>query len=221
MRARRWTLPVEGGTRVAAGVRRWPGRGQWWRRGAALLMMAGLLAAPGLAQRAKEAAPASMETAQQVEMARIAAAHRAMREAMLAAWRRLPFHVASAHFVKGRVGGYGMYTPRGNARFAPGEKLRVYLEPAGYAFRPREEGGWRFGMRVDVMVADENGKVLGGKKNFTRVNMGGLRRNTEFFLLLNLDLGGLTAGRYRLMVVLTDEIGGQDTRVELPFEVAS
>ena len=58
-------------------------------------------------------------------------AYNTIRNAALRIWEQSPLLFREALFVKSAPTGYGIYDPRPNNVFKPGEKLFIYVEPVG------------------------------------------------------------------------------------------
>jgi len=148
------------------------------------------------------------------------AAIEAAEATVAAAWQAAPVGVRKATFVAAPPTGFGLYEPREDAVFAPGEPLVVYAEPVGYGYAALPDGRWRFGFDVDLLIKTADGAIIGGQEGFERLALDSRRRNREFMLTLTLDLDGAPAGDYVLVYTLNDITGGKAGLLSLPFTIA-
>ena len=169
--------------------------------------------------RAGEVAELAAKAEQLLQQGKALAAYEALDAAMNRLWQRLPLTVRKATFVVGKPGGFGVYNPRENAVFRPGEPVIVYLELAGFGHRPLS-GAFEISITGDAAIADASGKkILASMKDFLKSRMVSRRKNREFFAHLTLELSGAPAGRYQLLLTLKDKVSGKSAKVRLPFEI--
>ena len=169
--------------------------------------------------RAGEIADLAAKAEQLLGQNKPAAAFEAIETAVDRLWQRMPLTVRKATFVVGKPGGFGIYNPRENAIFKPGEPMIVYLELAGFGFKPLS-GAYEIAIAGDVAIADESGqKVLANMADFLRARLVSRRKNKEFFSHLTIELSGAPTGRYQLLVTLKDKVSGKRAAVRLPFEI--
>ena len=169
--------------------------------------------------RAGEVADLAAKAEQLLQQGKALAAYEALDAAMDRLWQRLPLTVRKATFVVGKPGGFGVYNPRENAVFRPGEPVIVYLELAGFGHRPLS-GAFEISITGDAAIADASGrKILASMKDFLKSRVVSRRKNREFFAHLTLELSGAPAGRYQLLLTLKDKVSGKSAKVNLPFEI--
>jgi hypothetical protein len=113
-----------------------------------------------------------------------------------------------------------MYEKRPSGVFAPGEKLRAYAEPVGYAWKQDTDGRYEFGFVVDFAVKTAAGEAVAAKRNFARLVKYSRVRNREFMLVLTLSLSGVEPGDYVLTYTLHDIAGDKSAAFDLPFSVS-
>lgn len=143
----------------------------------------------------------------------------AMFDALYSAWEKSPFLLTSMLLVQEPAKGYGLYEPRSSNAYKPGEKMYIYAEPAAYGFK-RSGDRYEFGFAVDFSVATEEGKILGGQKDFGSFSFNSRVANTETMLNVTLTISGLDPGRYVLELTIHDKIGGGMVTRTLPFAIA-
>jgi hypothetical protein len=138
--------------------------------------------------------------------------------ALYDAWLKTPLAVRKAVFVTKHPDGFGMYTPRDNNVYKPGEPLVAYVEPVGYGWK-EQSGSYEFGFNVDFLIKSADGKILGGQQNFARLIKQSRVRNREFMLTLTMDVSGADPGDYVLEYVLHDVASGKTATIDLPFKI--
>ncbi len=143
-----------------------------------------------------------------------------LQEAMEIAWDASPLIVRKALFVESSSG-YGLYVERSAAStFKPGEKLLVYVEPAGYGYGRSAVGGLTIGFDVDFELKDLNGKTLFSKDEFLAIGSPVRYRNREFYLNMTVNLTGLKPGNYVSEFRLRDQNSDKTADFQLRFSVA-
>ena len=171
------------------------------------------------ASRAGDIADLAAKAEQLLQQGKPVAAYETLDAAMDMLWQRMPLTVRKAVFVVGRPGGFGIYNPRENAVFKPGEPMVVYLELAGFGHKPLS-GAHEIAITGDVAIADESGrKVLANMADFLKSRMVSRRKNREYFAQVTVELSGAPAGRYQLLLMLRDKVSGKTARVRMPFEI--
>jgi hypothetical protein len=151
-----------------------------------------------------------------------AGARLAMRNAINDFSANLPFQIGTATFVSGEPSGFGMFDPRGNGVFKPGEKIVAYIEPVGLTWKPAavaKKMETRF--TVDFDLLDAGGTVLGSQKAFGDFGFTGFTKNEEIFATLTLDVSQAPVGNYVLRYHFNDTNGGKSASVDLPFSIAA
>lgn len=189
------------------------------RRSASLLVAAAVsLAAP------PPAAPAG-EVADQAGLAETlaargygAAALAAFDRATAAFWATLPLQVRVIAFADS-VAGYGRFVPRPRPEFAPGDTLRLYFEPVGYAIVP-ESFGFRAALAVDVQIRSPGGLIFASARNFARLGWTGRSPMHEVHATLAIGLPpNLRPGQYLLVLSLRDESSAETDEITLSFAI--
>jgi hypothetical protein len=134
------------------------------------------------------------------------------------AWDAAPLAFTTATFVEGKVEGFGRYTPREDARFAPGETMVVYAEPVGFGY-DRVEDGYKVDLVADFEILNASGQVLASQTGFADLGMTARSRVHEFHTTLSFAFEGLRAGEYTLAIALHDRAGDKSATLSLPFSV--
>ena len=148
------------------------------------------------------------------DLSRVQAAEQALREA----WLATPLALREVVMVTD-VQGYGVYTPRADAVYAPVDSIVIYAAPVGYHWQA-VDGGWRFGLEADLAVLSQQGEVLLDLPDFGRAEMQSRVQNTEYHMVITLNLTGAPEGEYVLALVLTDIVSGASMQTTLPFQIA-
>jgi hypothetical protein len=129
-----------------------------------------------------------------------------------------PLALRRVQFITEIPRGFGIYQPRGNNVFRPGEPLIVYAEPVGVGWKA--EGDVNRSLIVtDFEIRTPNGKVLGGQKEFGKFEFNSRDRNHEIMSHLTITLTGAPVGSYVLTATYRDLINGKSAMLELPFEI--
>ena len=129
-----------------------------------------------------------------------------------------PLALRRVQFIAERPGGFGIYKPRANNVFKPGEPLIVYAEPVGVGWKP--EGGINRSLIVtDFEIRSPDGKVLGAQKEFGRFEFSSHDRNHEIMTHLTITLSGAPRGSYVFAATYRDQINGKSATLQLPFEI--
>lgn len=145
-------------------------------------------------------------------------AYNTIREAALKIWERSPLLFREALFVKSAPTGYGIYDPRPNNVFKPGEKLFIYVEPVGFTWQ--EKSGLNHAELVsDLVLKDEEGTVLGEQAGFGTFTFDSRDKNLEVMTALTIDFTEAPAGKYVAELKFTDKLGKKSASFELPFEI--
>ena len=134
------------------------------------------------------------------------------------AWEKMPFGIKRAILVPKEATGYGMYSKRKSNKYLSGEDILIYVEPIGFGHKDLGNF-YRIDMESDLIVQDENGKVLGKLKGFGKFKFDSNERNREIYLSLTISLGKAPAGKYLLIVPIRDNIKNQTAEFKIPVEI--
>jgi hypothetical protein len=142
----------------------------------------------------------------------------ALRRAVAAAWRKLPFTAIEVHLVAAPPTGFGEYIPRVDNVYRPGEPLILYLEPVGYTVRyDPEQQVYRYSLAADFNLVDAWGRVVSGRRNFGRFQGQSRHFPDRLPLTFTYSLAGLPPGEYRVETVLRDLLGHKSHTVVTPI----
>jgi ABC-type amino acid transport substrate-binding protein len=190
-------------------------------RSVPLSLLSGMLAAALLAAGAGARVPiveAAAEAEGLLGAGEAAAALEALDRAVDAAWQASPLSFRAATIVEGAEG-YGIYTPRADTSFRPGESFRVYVEPVGFAYG-REGDMHVIGLDADLAIEHVGGLVLAEASDLFAVTYASRNRIREFHMLLSFTVPELRAGDYRAAFTVRDRHSDKAGRFALPFSVA-
>ena len=141
-----------------------------------------------------------------------------LRGVMTAVFQQAPLTVRHVTFVSEEPEGFGAYKERSDSAFDSIDPVQLYCEPIGYTARTRE-GMYLVSLSADFAVIGQDGKLLGGQKNFYKWEGKSRAFNTEFMMLFTFNLKGLPPGRYTLAVTLRDNHSHKTAKFEKPFSI--
>lgn len=145
-------------------------------------------------------------------------AYNTIRKAALSIWEKGPLLFREALFVKSAPTGYGLFDPRPNNVFKPGEKLFIYVEPVGFTWK-KESGLNHAELVSDLILKDSEGEVLGEQAGFGTFTFNSRDNNMEVMTALTIDFTEAPVGKYVAELKFTDKLGNKSASFELPFEI--
>lgn len=116
-----------------------------------------------------------------------------LNKVLLSVWEACPLTARKSLLVSKKTAGFGMYEPRPNNIYKPGEPVLLYVQPIGYTHKKTGKF-YEFGLTADFSLLSAGGDVLGGIRGFGNWVMMGHERNTEFFMNLTCTLTGVKPG---------------------------
>ena len=134
-------------------------------------------------------------------------------------WENTPLLLRNARFVKDDDNSYGIYEPKDGNSFASGERLYLYLEPIGYAFKNNPEGYYEFGFTADFTLEDDKGNELGSQKGFANLNFNSWNHNTEVSVTFTYTFTGFDKGKYKVVTHVMDAYSGKSATVAKWFYI--
>lgn len=145
-------------------------------------------------------------------------AYDAIRKAALQVWTSGPLLFRKAIFVTKAPGGFGVYDPRPDSVFKPGEKLFIYVEPVGFTWK--EKNGLNHAQIVaDLVLKGSEGTVLGQQEGFGTFTFDSRDETMEVMTALTIDFTEAPPGKYAAELKFTDKLGDKSATFELPFEI--
>lgn len=134
----------------------------------------------------------------------------AVRDGLLAVWAEMPLSARHVTLTDGPATGFGAYSPRADAAYAPGDKIYVYFELAGYGFADDADGFTRTDVDVDLELRDGKGNVVASRQGIATLALHAREKPLESYLSLSGSLGAFPPGDYTLRYLLHDRIGGKE-----------
>jgi hypothetical protein len=155
-----------------------------------------------------------------VEAGDASAAIRAFDQAQDALWTALPLTLRKVEKAI-EATGYGIYTPRPDGPYKPGEKIYLYMEPVGYGYRDDGLGNKIIELVVDMTLFDDAGKELGVFNDFAGIALSSRVKNRELLFGLTIDLGSPPVGKYRGDFTMRDKNSDKSAKFAVDFEIAN
>jgi hypothetical protein len=140
------------------------------------------------------------------------------RKATLQVWSAGPLLFRKAIFVTDKPGGFGVYDPRPDNVFKPGEKLIIYVEPVGFTWQPKD-GLNHAQLVVDLVLKDGDGNVVAQQKGFGNFTFDSREQNMETMTAVTIDFADAPAGKYAAELTFHDTVGDKSASFELPFQI--
>jgi hypothetical protein len=142
------------------------------------------------------------------------------KAAELEIWRRMEtMALRQALLVEEEPSSFGVYAPRGDNRYRPGDPVHIYAEPVGHTIR-EADGIYVISLALDFTLLDESGKILGGQRDFDRLEMESRRPVMEFMVSFTYDTEGLPAGNYTFETLIRDSFSDRRLKVQMPIVIA-
>jgi hypothetical protein len=148
-----------------------------------------------------------------------ASAYRSLRSLLMNFWVTSPLLLQNVKFVKNDSNTFGIYEPKANDEYAAGEPMYLYLEPAGYTVNKSDQGKYEFGFKADMSLENERGEILGGQKEFAKMEFSSWNFNTEICLTFTYTYSGLEKGRYKMVTTVHDARSDKSATIENWFSV--
>jgi hypothetical protein len=117
--------------------------------------------------------------------------------------------------------GYGIYNPRENATYAPGETFLIYAEPKNYSTKEVEKGIYEIYLKEDLFLLDQDNNMLFGQIDFAEFRTKSHRKNSEIMFITTIEqIEPFPIGNYKFRLVLKDVFSQKTTEVTIDFKVA-
>lgn len=195
---------------------------------ALVILLALLAAAPAMAASKKDPAPKGPQDFEQaLDEARLGLQKKdpaqtlgGLRQAVAAAWKRMPFTAIEVHLVAAPPTGFGEYIPRVDNVYRPAEPLILYMEPVGFGVKyDKDQGAYSYHISADFNLVDAWGHVVSGRRQFGRFEGATRHFPSRLPLTFTYSLSGLPPGEYRLETVLRDMIKKKSHAVVTPIRI--
>lgn len=187
---------------------------------AAVLLAFGVLAGVsfGSLALAEDVTDLARQAESDVKDGKTSEAYDAMRKAVLEIWNAGPLFVRKAIFVTESPAGFGIYNPRSDSVFAPGEKLVLYVEPVGFTWKPKD-GLNHAELVADLVLKDAEDTVIGQQEGFATFTFDSREKNLEVMSAITIDFTEAPPGKYSAELKFTDTLGDKSATFSLPFEI--
>ena len=116
--------------------------------------------------------------------------------------------------------GFGVFNPRANNVFKPGDPILIYCEPFGFAYGNPGAGLFSVNFIVDLQVLDASGNQLANAEGATEYNMTSRHQNREVQANITYGLDGIPVGRYTLVTTLRDKNSQKSGAFQTAIEIA-
>jgi hypothetical protein len=151
------------------------------------------------------------------EKDQLAGAADALAEAQRLLEEAAPLRIRNLTVVESAAQGFGLYTAKGGAALGPGEPLILYFEPNGFA-RTSTNGTWTMELVADVNLYSPPESVpFVAQQGFVELKLTSRAPNREIFMSATLHLKGVPPGDYAAQIVLTDTVGKETAKANVPF----
>ena len=141
----------------------------------------------------------------------------ALQEAVAAAWQQSPLVIRKSLLVDSSSG-LGIYEPRLEAPFAPGDKVQIYVEPWGFNYGRQGELN-TIDLRVGLGVENATGQVLAEKEDLFSLSAKTHDRYRDFSLSLSFVMPQLKSGDYIGIFTVEDLNSEKTGRFRIAFTI--
>lgn len=101
--------------------------------------------------------------------------------------------------------GYGLYNPRADNKFKPGDPVYVYAEPFGFGYGSGGDGLYSIGFAVDLRVISSTGEVIFEARDVASLDQPTRYKIREFQANITYTLARIPPGVYQLETTLRDK----------------
>lgn len=178
------------------------------------------LAAMFLGVNATSAGPvvdAAEQAEQLAEAGEPVRALEALDEAVGRLWRQAPLSFRTWAIVD-EAQGYGIYEPRPEAVFRPGETMKVYVEPVGYGYGG-VSGIKDIALSADLAIETLGGQILVEGKDMFSISVPSRNIIREFNMTLSFVMPQLAPDDYRAVFTVRDRHSKKSGEFAVPFRV--
>ena len=116
--------------------------------------------------------------------------------------------------------GFGVFNPRDNNVFKPGDAILIYCEPYGFGYGAPGAGLHSVNFIVDLQVLDAAGNQLANAEGATEYNMTSRHQNREVQANITYSLDGLPVGQYTLITTLRDKNSQKSGAFQTAIEIS-
>jgi len=123
--------------------------------------------------------------------------------------------------VPGSVEGYGIYKPHESSSFKPGEKISLYVEPIGYAYKPVQSLNL-MNFTADLLVSNKEGRILTGFQDLPISTILSHHKNKELILTVGLtQTSPFPLGDYILKYIIHDTVSGNSFSIVKNIKISN
>jgi len=123
-------------------------------------------------------------------------------------------------FIKNEAEGYGIFQPRENNIFSPGETFFIYGEPKNYTIKEIEQGLYEIYLKEDFYILDRENNVLFGQIDFYEFHMQSRSPNSEIIFTNTITQEpAFPPGEYKFRLVLKDVYSQRVVEINVDFEI--
>lgn len=128
---------------------------------------------------------------------------------------RAGFGVRRAVLTEEPATGFGIYTPRAEPVYAPGDPVYAYVEPFGYSLQPDGQGLNTMLFDIDFALMTTDGQPLTERMPMGVVEMASRSRPLDAYFYLTYNISGPEAD-YLIWTRVTDRPSGQEAEFTMP-----
>lgn len=142
----------------------------------------------------------------------------AMEEGVAEIWREAPLTFRSWAIVE-EVQGYGVYEPREETDFRPGETMRVYVEPVGYAYSSQGDIH-EVALSADLSIETPRGQILAEGKDIFSIAIPSRNSIRELHVTLGFVVPELAPDEYRAVFTIRDRHSEKSGELSVPLHIS-
>lgn len=117
-----------------------------------------------------------------------------------------------------KVLNYASFYPLAENTIKRGTKLLLYYEPLNW-FTSIRDGRYEFYLTQDVILETAAGEVLFDRDSLLSMHYNTGKPILDIYMTNDFNLGNLPPGKYRYIIVLHDQISGQEYKKGIDFEL--
>lgn len=123
-------------------------------------------------------------------------------------------------FTNEEAGGFGLYNPRGNNTFTPGETFFIYGEAKNYTIKENQNNLYEIYLKEDIYILDQDNNILFGQADFLDYHITSHSKNSDLFINNTItQTSPFPVGNYKFRLVLKDVFSQKTTEAIIEFTV--
>jgi hypothetical protein len=124
-------------------------------------------------------------------------------------------------FTNEEAGGFGLYNPRGNNTFTPGETFFIYGEAKNYTIKENQNNLYEIYLKEDLYILDQDNNVLMGQADFLDYHITSHSKNHDLLITSTItQTSPFPVGNYKFRLVLKDVLSQKTTETIIEFTIA-